>query len=106
MLHTDGCSVWSHICLPRKTPPAIAESCGESKRLDAREFPEAIASGKPVVAFPMFADQYANAWLLDIFGMGKTVDEEALTMDPSSGKRRMMRVVGIRNGTTELPPSP
>mmetsp|Transcript_126226 Transcript_126226/g.363054 ORF Transcript_126226/g.363054 Transcript_126226/m.363054 type:complete len:1232 (+) Transcript_126226:152-3847(+) len=62
---------------------------------------EAFASGKPVIAFPMFADQYVNALLLELMGMCKTVDEEPIDMDADAWKRRMARVAGIRTGATE-----
>uniref|UniRef100_A0A7S1MSG3 UDP-glycosyltransferases domain-containing protein n=1 Tax=Alexandrium catenella TaxID=2925 RepID=A0A7S1MSG3_ALECA len=42
---------------------------------------EAIISGTPVVSFPMFADQNANALLMNVLGMAKTVTLPPLKMD-------------------------
>jgi len=59
---------------------------------------EAIISGTPVVAFPMFADQNANGFLLNILGMAKTVTLPPFKLDlanPAEMAKQAMPMLSI-----------
>lgn len=59
---------------------------------------EAIVSGTPVLAMPMFADQNANALLMNILGMAKTATLPPFTLDllnPESVARQLEPMMDV-----------
>lgn len=61
---------------------------------------EAIISGTPVVCFPMFADQNANAMLMNILGMAKTVTLPQFKLDlmnPESMSSQLTPMMAVSN---------
>jgi len=59
---------------------------------------EAIISGTPVIAFPMFCDQNANALLMNALGMAKTVTLPPFKLDllnPSSISAQFMPMLAV-----------